>query len=166
MRVDDIRYLFGYDRWATGRVLTGLDDIEGDLWSATDALGERGLGSILVHQLGSSQRWRHAIQQDGEEPRPENETLLTIDELRRRWAEEWDAVAVWLQTLDDAFLAYVHEGVPVWQMLAHVANHGTQHRAEAAALLTAAGHSPGDLDMFDYAEMLAAGGDTAPGGER
>jgi uncharacterized damage-inducible protein DinB len=40
-------------------------------------------------------------------------------------------------------------------MLVHVVNHGTQHRAEAAALLTAAGQSPGELDLFDYAEDQA-----------
>jgi uncharacterized damage-inducible protein DinB len=44
-----------------------------------------------------------------------------------------------------------------WQALAHVVNHGTQHRAEAAALLTTAGHSPGDLDMVDYVETLTGG---------
>jgi uncharacterized damage-inducible protein DinB len=43
----------------------------------------------------------------------------------------------------------------MWQLLAHVMNHGTQHRSEAAALLTEAGRSPGDLDMMDFAEGLA-----------
>ena len=43
-------------------------------------------------------------------------------------------------------------------MLVHVANHGTQHRAEAAALLTVEGRSPGDLDLINYAEERAGGG--------
>jgi uncharacterized damage-inducible protein DinB len=155
VHADDIRFLFGYDRWATERILAALDDIPAEVWSRGDAVGERGLGSILVHHLGASQRWRHAIQQlEGEPPRPEKEPLLATDELRRRWATEWAAVDAWLPAMDDAFLTHVEEGATVWQMLAHVVNHGTQHRSEAAALLTDAGHSPGDLDMIDYAEGL------------
>jgi uncharacterized damage-inducible protein DinB len=46
-------------------------------------------------------------------------------------------------------------------MLAQVLNHGTQHRSEAAALLTAAGHSPGEIDLIFYIDALAE----APGGQ-
>src|SRR5207342_1784701 len=88
-------------------------------------------------------------------PEPELEPLPTIDELRQRWQAEWVAVDAWLPTLTDDHVQYVHEGVPVWQMLVHVVNHGTQHRAEAAALLTAEGRSPGELDLFDFAEEQA-----------
>jgi uncharacterized damage-inducible protein DinB len=152
MRAEDIRFLFGYDRWATERVLAVLGGIPDEVWSAVDVVGERGLGGVLVHQLGAAQRWRHGIQRDGLEPEPELEPLPTVEELRARWVAEWEAVDTWLPTVDDAFLAYVHEGVPIWQMLAHVVNHGTQHRSEAAALLTEAGHSPGDLDMIFYVD--------------
>ncbi len=34
-----------------------------------------------------------------------------------------------------------------WHGLYHVVNHGTQHRSEAAAMLTDYGQSPGDIDF-------------------
>jgi len=158
MQADDIRFLFAYDRWATSRVLAALDGLDPAVWSRTDVVGERGLGAILVHQLGAAQRWRMQFEaQGGAELRDiEDEPLPTVDGLRELWAAEWAAVDAWLPTVSDGFVAYVHEGVPVWQMLVHVVNHGTQHRAEAAALLTAEGRSPGELDLVDYAEEQAA----------
>ena len=128
-------------------------------WTRTDAVGERGVGSILVHHLGASQRWRIGFQSQGadEGPSPEGDPLPTIGELRRLWEAEWEAVDDWLAALSDGFVAHVFDGVPVWQMLVHVVNHGTQHRAEAAALLTADDLSPGELDLINYAEEPAAG---------
>ena len=159
MEVDEVRFLYAYDRWATRRVLSVLDGLDPDIWGGTNVVGERALGGILVHHLGASQRWRHSFQDTGKSPEPEEEPLPTIDELRDRWDEEWRAVDAWLPTVTDGFVAYVHEGVPVWQMLVHVVNHGTQHRAEAAALLTAEGRSPGELDLINYAEERAARND-------
>ena len=49
-----------------------------------------------------------------------------------------------------------------WLIIAHIVNHGTQHRAEASALLTSEGRSPGELDLMNYAEDRAAGGSTEP----
>ena len=158
MHADDIRTLFAYDRWATRRVLEQLDGLPAEEWTRASVVGDRGLGGILVHHLGASQRWRIGLASRGTEdgPSPEREPLPTAAELVDRWAAEWAAVDAWLPTLDDAFVGYVFEGVPVWQMLVHVVNHGTQHRSEAAALLTAAGRSPGELDLIEFAEGQAA----------
>ena len=158
MQADDIRFLFAYDRWATGRVLAVLEGLESAVWERAHLVGERGLGGILVHHLGASQRWRIGLATQGvdEGPEPELEPLPTIDELRYRWQAEWAEVDAWLPNLRDEHVAYVHEGIAVWQMLVHVVNHGTQHRAEAAALLTSEGRSPGELDLIDYAEERAA----------
>jgi uncharacterized damage-inducible protein DinB len=158
MRIDDIRYLFGYDRWATRRILGQLDGADEALWGATGVVGDRGLGSILVHQLGAHQRWRHGLALSPEVPRPEREPLPAAPALVAAWEAEWPALDAWLDTLDDALLERRDEGIPLWQMLAHVVNHGTQHRAEAAALLTAADRSPGDLDMIFHAGEIARSG--------
>jgi uncharacterized damage-inducible protein DinB len=39
--------------------------------------------------------------------------------------------------------------VPRWLIVAHVVNHGTQHRSELARYFTECGHSPGDIDLLD-----------------
>jgi len=158
MHVDDIRFLFGYDQHATGRLLDACVDVDPAVWERANVVGERGVGGILVHQLGSTQRWRVGLRSRGAEegPRPELEPLLTVEDLRARWTSEWDAYDEWISAMSDNDLAELDEGVSIWQLLAHVVNHGTQHRSEAAALLTAEGHSPGDLDMFDFAEAQAA----------
>jgi uncharacterized damage-inducible protein DinB len=155
MHIEDIHALFEYDRWATRRVLGVLDGLDQAVWARTHVADERGLGGILVHHLGASQRWRHGLQDTGEGPAPERAPLPSIDELRERWEMEWAAVDAWVPTLTDRFIGLVHEGVPVWQMLVHVVNHGTQHRAEAAAILTAEGRSPGELDLINWAEERA-----------
>jgi len=162
MTVDELRDLFAYDRWATGRLLDAMDGIDGDTWSAAQAIDERGLGGILVHMLGAYQRWRHGLAEDGETPRPERDALPSPAELRRRWEAEWPAMDAWLAGLDADWLARDDEGVPFAGMLRHLVNHGTQHRSEAAVLLTQAGRSPGDLDMIVWLEDRAGWVDGNP----
>jgi uncharacterized damage-inducible protein DinB len=153
MRTDDIRFLVGYDHWATEKVLAAAEGVDEVTWSAENVVGERGLGGILVHQFGALQRWRNGLAGTGLRPRPETEPLLDLSELRARWATERGAWDAWLGELDDGWLAGEDHGIARWQLLVHVVNHGTQHRSEVAALLTAAGHSPGDLDVFDYSRL-------------
>jgi uncharacterized damage-inducible protein DinB len=153
----DIRYLFDYDRWATKLVFDAAAGIDETTWAAPNAIGDRGLGGILVHALGAHQRWRHALSGGSEPfPAPEEEPLPAIDEVRSAWEDEWVLLDAWLARLEDASMNQSEGGVTLWQALAHVVNHGTQHRSEAAALLTAAGHSPGEIDMIFFAESLAA----------
>lgn len=154
----EVRFLFDYDRWATRRVLDaldGLDGLGGDAWPAGAPIGTRTIGDILVHALGAHQRWRLGLSGSDEQPEPENGPLPTIAGLHDAWEVEWQAFDAWLADVDESFLARERDGVAVWQMLAHLVNHGTQHRSEAAALLTGAGRSPGEIDMIYFAEERA-----------
>jgi uncharacterized damage-inducible protein DinB len=160
--IEDIRDLFAYDRWATEKLFRAVDGIDEATWSRAEVIDERGLGGILVHMLGAYQRWLHGLLEDGTEHRPEREPLLPFDEVRRRWEVEWQQMDVLLAEVDDAWLARDDEGVRVDWMLRHLANHNTQHRAEAAALLTQVGRSPGDLDLIVWLEDRAGWVDGVP----
>ena len=135
-----------------------------ETWGATGVVGDRGLGAILVHQLGAHQRWRLGLLGGDDAAaaaaRPEREPLPSPDELTRRHGRasgtRWTS---WLDGIDrHVARPRATRACRLWQMLAHLANHGTQHRSEAAALLTAVGRSPGDLDMIFYAEEIAREG--------
>ena len=153
----DVRYLFAYDRWATEKLLPQLDGVPEDVWGREGVVGDRGLGSILVHMLGAHQRWRLAFEGSEESPEPEDEPLPSPAELVARWTAELEATEGFLDEVTPGFLAFVRDGVKVSVMLQHLANHGTQHRSEAALLLTQAGRSPGELDLIFFAEDVAAG---------
>lgn len=73
-----------------------------------------------------------------------------------RWRAEEQAMQAFLGTLTDEHLngpvRYTLESGTVRERILahclwHVVNHATQHRSEAAALLTHYGQSPGELDF-------------------
>jgi uncharacterized damage-inducible protein DinB len=54
------------------------------------------------------------------------------------------------------------DAVPRWLILAHVVNHGTNHRTELARFLTDHGYSPGELDLLDAFTLPWPGSEPGP----
>jgi uncharacterized damage-inducible protein DinB len=84
-----------------------------------------------------------------------------VPALRTRWDEVEAATSQYVATLREPDLARVVSYVnfqgetwayPLWQQLLHQVNHSTQHRSEAALLLSRLGHSPGWLDLLVYVD--------------
>jgi uncharacterized damage-inducible protein DinB len=79
----------------------------------------------------------------------------TLTLLQERWVIEQREMGVYLDTLTEEMLnstiRYVIPGAirerVVWHILVDLIIHATQHRSEAAALLTSYGQSPGDFDF-------------------
>jgi uncharacterized damage-inducible protein DinB len=147
--------LYEYGAWANERLLARaalLSDAE-----LRSKLSEGALPILesFVHMLSAERRW-HARWQ--EMPLPAGLTpvdLPTIVAVRRAGEELALARRSYIAGLDDEALAARirwQDGSETrallrWQGLVQVANHGTQHRSEIAAMLTDLGHSPGDLDF-------------------
>lgn len=154
---DYARTLFNYHYWATKIILQTIQALPDDQLAAAPLAGHGSLRAILVHCLWAEMVWRSRWQ--GGTPIPGLADDVTLATIMEHWATEETAWRARLADLSQADLAQVIEyrnmaGIayrnPFWQILVHVANHGTQHRSELAAMLTILGHSPGDLDMIKY----------------
>jgi uncharacterized damage-inducible protein DinB len=158
---DIIQALYGYNRWCNARILAAAAKLTDAEFVAPGSYPHGGLRDTLVHALFAEWTWR--MRWLGTPPpygyRFAPEEFPTVAALRARWMEEETALTEFVERLTDQKLeteiAYTsteggrHTRV-LWETMAHLVNHGTQHRSEAAAILTALGHSPGDIDLIVY----------------
>jgi uncharacterized damage-inducible protein DinB len=159
MNKSDIVLLYQYNQWANARILNAASRVTHEQFLAPAAFPHGGLRGTLTHVLFAEWIWR--TRWEGASPafRLKPEDFPTFDSLRARWAEEEKSLMAFVDGLTDERLnrefSYTStEGKPykrvLWQAMAHLVNHGTQHRSEAAALLTDYGHSPGDVDLIYF----------------
>jgi len=167
MNRNDILFLFGYHYWATDRILSRLGCVSAEQFNAPSPAPHGSLRSTLLHTLGAETIWRQRMQ-EGLSPTslPVFDDVQTPDEVRSAWGAHREKMRAYLTGLSDADLKGMFRfrrtngeelEFGLGPALAHVVNHGTQHRAEAALLLTEYGCSPGDLDMSLYLRALNRG---------
>ncbi len=156
---DYVCTLAAYGSWATGRLLATAAALEPGQLELAPFAGHPSLRATFVHMLGAESLWRQRWEGFPSPTMLKPAEIPDLDALRERWAIEEAAWRERLATLDDAALTqpiryHTLSGhpytQPLWQILAQVFNHATQHRAEVAAMLTVLGHSPGDLDLIVY----------------
>lgn len=118
----------------------------------------RSVYQTFLHMLNAERGWLSGLKGEERAPRYTEQDLPDLATIGEALARVADDRRAFLAGASDEWL---HQpmfsgasGQPVffWQVVLHVANHGTQHRAEIAAALTEAGFSPGDVDMIYYYE--------------
>ena len=159
MNKQDIITLYRYNQWSTARILNCAAKVTQEQFLAPASFPHGGLRSTLVHALFAEWIWRNRWEGTSPTIRLKPEDFPDFESLRVRWMEEEGKLMAFVDGLTDEKLnskiSYKStKGEPcervLWQMMAHVVNHGTQHKTEAAAMLTEFGHSPGDIDMIYY----------------
>jgi uncharacterized damage-inducible protein DinB len=159
MNQADLALLFRYNRWAWERVMDRAAQLTPEQYAALAPVPHGSLHGTLVHALAADVNWRSRI--EGSSPtRLLNEAdLPNFRALSLRWEVESKKFSDLVARLTDAELERTlnyktTKGTPMsevlWHVLAHVINHGTQHRSEAAMLLTTFGFSPGDIDLIVF----------------
>jgi uncharacterized damage-inducible protein DinB len=147
--LNDFASLFRYTRWANGRVLSAMQDAGAEPGRAVE---------LLSHLLRVQDLWRGRV-----EDTSHVDLSLWVDEDRAACAERagtstrrWEALLGQCSPEDlDQAVAYVNsEGTPfktpLRDILTHVVNHGTHHRAQIALVLREAGIAPPSTGYIFY----------------
>jgi uncharacterized damage-inducible protein DinB len=160
MQTAEIIQLYAYTAWADARILETAAQISEQRFTLTvEKLSHGSLRGTLVHTLGAQWIWRNRCQGRSPTAVLSEADFPTLEILQARWQEEARLMQQFLDGLSDADLDRTIDysstrGQPfenvLWRILTHAVNHSTQHRSEAALLLTEWGHSPGDLDFIIY----------------
>lgn len=164
MRVDDIRALFDYNAWANERVLSAAAAITDEQFTAPTRFPRGSLRGCLLHVLDAVRFHLAAWRETPPPPDRAADTYSDVAALTARWHQDEAELRAFLATLTDEGLdqprtiTFTGDGVrvtaPLWKLMVHIVNHGTQHRSDAAQILTDLGHSPGDLDLLNSLPMI------------
>jgi uncharacterized damage-inducible protein DinB len=159
METAEIVRLFDYNYWATARIMRAAVQLTPEQFLAP-TLSRGSVRDVLVHMVGAEWIWRQRCQ-FGATPTtlPAFSDFPTYTSVLERGQVEEAAMRAYVGLLSPAALnapmvyrnTSGHEYSQVlWLILMHVVNHGTQHRAEVAHVLTEYGYSPGDVDLIVY----------------
>jgi len=159
MNKQDITLLYEYNQWANAKILDTASNVTNEQFVADASFPHGGLRGTLVHTLFAEWIWRHRWEGTSPVVRLKPEEFPNFESLRARWADEEKLLMNFVDNVTDErlnsrFFYTNTKGTPyervLWQVMVHLVNHGTQHRSEAAALLTDLGHSPGDIDLITF----------------
>lgn len=157
MIVETIRELYAYNAWANQKILT-----QAALVAPTDFLVDvpgvsfGSLRSTLAHTMIVQQNWLLRWQGQSIVTWPELTSYPDFASIQSYWAEveayTQAFVAAVNETQLDRMVSYIsragaHYSYKLRHLMLHQVNHATQHRSEAAVILTALSHSPGNWDF-------------------
>jgi uncharacterized damage-inducible protein DinB len=158
-RLDEIRQLYAYDRWASARILAAAETLSDEAFVKDLGSSFPSVRDTLVHILSANWVWLSRWQGTSPRSMPEAWTTSTLAEVGARWRE--------IEAQQQAFLAQLPEseldrvvrytnlagtpyGEPLWQLLRHVVNHATYHRGQLTTMLRQLGAAPPATDLIEY----------------
>lgn len=168
-RVEEIRTLFEYDRWAMDRVATALEALSDEQLGRAVGGAFPSARDTLAHVLGAGfvwlSRWKGSVRGD----RPAWQ-LTDVASIRARSTELADGIDAFLSALSaddlDREIDIVTSGGlqdrrPVVETMRHVVNHATYHRGQVADQIRLLGATPASTDLFLFYHLRAQA--AAPG---
>jgi uncharacterized damage-inducible protein DinB len=158
---DALLALVRFHAWANDRVMTMAASLSDEAFRRTATLDHGSAFQTLRHLVDVDWSWREFCIGNDVGDTYVWDHGFALDDLPAIHAfclEEDARLRSYVGSLDEAALAgslamSADFAAPQWLVLAHVVNHGTQHRSELARYLTECGYSPGELDLLDALQL-------------
>ncbi len=147
-----------YNGWATQRLLVAVAAVPDAQYRADTGLFFKSIHGTLNHLLVAEHQVWYLRFAQGLSPQVALNTEAETDRARLAQALQdgtarWEGlIANWPEAVWDSVLNYTNMrgqacSLPFAATLAHVFNHGTHHRGQITAALTAQGHPSPELDL-------------------
>lgn len=145
MKPNEIKQVFYYNYWAFERVWDCISQLSDEQFVEEIDYSTGSIRNLVVHLMGSSRNWMGRLQDTEMPPRLVFEDFDSISATKAKWDELQKEFLEHLNTLDQEQLdgkvewELLSQGMKStnsrWEILLHLANHGTDHRAQILALL-------------------------------
>lgn len=156
---DQIQVLFDFHWHTMKRIMERAARLSADDYRQNPGYGHGSVHELLFHLLRTDQSWRMALQTGKQLAAIKAQDYPDLGALQAGFEDEEQA---WQALLDELAAEQIEGDIeltswrgdrytfPRWRILQHLVLHGMQHHTELAQLLTAYGHSPGDIDFIFY----------------
>ncbi len=160
-----LKMFYAYNAWATGQLIKSLYQLNQDQLTASGCSGNGSIQDTLAHLLGTQWGWfcwfdKSMTAQESIVLKLSARDIDSPEKLTRKWQEidrqtnaclenltEADVTETWSASFPNGFSM----ALPLWQLLLHVANHGTHSRAQIIAAIRRFGYEPGIYEFFKFA---------------
>jgi uncharacterized damage-inducible protein DinB len=155
-----LRLIIDYNYWARDRLLDAVavlspEQLNQNLGSSFPSIRE-----TLVHLYAAEWVWYQRWQGTSPTSLISSDQFPDLATLRAAWVEHEAKVRAFGDGLDDYASNRVYEyrllkgtpgSSPMWQMVAHLVNHGTYHRGQVTTMLRQLGAAPPkSIDMIEF----------------
>ena len=159
MNVEYIRALYDYNRWAHDRVWECALQLTNEQFTRNIGYSWGSVRNQFVHVMSVDARWFARLKGDPIPDHLQDTDYPTHETVRAKWDEVASYARSYLDVVtEDAISQNIvyntRSGGPKsgfnWQILLHVVNHGTDHRAQILAMLHQLGAPTIAQDLMFY----------------
>ncbi len=143
------RTLIGYHIASNEQLWASIDTLSDEQFAAPVPYSHGSVRQHLIHMMSVDRRWLEGVQGRrvahlSADDYPDRDTV------RRQFADIAEHLRTYADSLTDDTLMQAPPSMPgpLWQVVAHLVNHGTDHRAQVLRLLHDYGAPTFDQDLI------------------